>query len=118
MNRFRIGKRKIMALAAAAALGVVAYLAWLWWDLTGLVLVTLATVVAGAGAIAYLVVSAERRIRGEMAFFAYTNKDVILDVEKRLTRPGEQDEALLRALNAQYRRLEEELVRRLREPGD
>jgi len=118
MSIIRIGKRKLVALVAVVVLGATAVAFWRWWGNTGLLVVTLAAVVGGVGAVAYLVVSAERRIRGEMAFFAYSTRELIIEIEKQLVRPGEQNEALMRALNASYRRLEEELVHRLREPND
>ena len=112
---FRIGKRKLAGLLFGVVVAGGGYLAWSAFGLEGLMVATLVTVLFGLGAVGFMVASAERRIRGEIGYFAYSTRDLINELWRDSPRPGEHDEALLRALNASYRRLELELVDEMRD---
>lgn len=107
----RIGRRKAIGAAIAVLIVAIAASAWLVGGTDLLLAVVLATVVAGVGGVGYLIAQSERRLRTQVVATVEQRLDALAnDLGGRLQRPGEQFEALLRALQASHIRLEGELA--------
>jgi len=107
----RIGRRKLLGGAASVLVAALALGAWLVGGTDLLLAIVLATVVAGLGGVGYLIVQAERRARENLkATVDRRLDDLARDLDSKLHLPGEQFEALLRAIKSSHVRLEKELA--------
>jgi predicted O-methyltransferase YrrM len=129
VSGLRIGKRK----AAAAVLGLVtviaAFGAWYFAGTDALLAVVVVAVIVGAVVVVNTVVQSERRLRSDFSSALRRVKDdfgsllddfgsaLDIDLDRKLQRPAEQADALLRAVNAAYTRLELEQQRALKPLG-
>lgn len=139
----RIGRRKALAVGLGVVAIGFAFAGWYLGGTDALLAVVLAAVVVGAALVVYVVVQVERRLRSGLypaispnleAFAERTREELKADmkedmreamlrmeqtlsheVDRKLQRPGEQAEALLRAINAGYTRMELEQARRSKE---
>jgi len=134
----RVGRRKIFAVVFAVVAVALALVGWYLGGTDALLAVVLAAVVIGAALVINALVQVERRLRSGLypaispnlnAFAGRTRKELRDDmreamllmeqrlgneVDRKLQRPGEQAEALLRAINAGHTRMELEQTRRLK----
>ena len=136
--KLRIGRRKALAGGFSVLAIGLALAGWYLGGTDALLAVVLAAVVIGAALVINVVVRVERRLRSGLypaisqnleAFAQRTRTELKEDmgesmlameqtlsheVDRKLQRPGEQAEALLRAINAGYTRMELEQTRRLK----
>lgn len=106
----RIGRRKAIGAAIAVLIVAAAVSAWCVGGTDLLLAVVLATVMAGMGGVGYLIAQSERRLRAQGVATVDRFDALANELGGRLQRPGEQFEALLRALHASHIRLEGELA--------
>ena len=114
----QIGKRKAIGAAITVLIVTTAVGAWFVGGTDLLLAVVLGTVVAGLGGVGYLIAQSERRLRTQVVTTMERRLDTLTkELSGRLQKPGEQFEALLRALQASHIRLEGELAASI-EAGD
>jgi len=130
----KLGKRKILALVIAGLIGAVSFVAWRFGGTDGLLAVLLVTFLASIGALAWFTSRLERRIRLLITKLESASREDRAEQDERLqglnhrfdeleaqaSRPGEQAEKLLLAINARFTRAEltqERMVAMLRESG-
>ena len=106
----RIGRRKAIGAAIAVLIIAAAVSAWFVGGTDLLLAVVLATVMAGLGGVGYLIAQSERRLRTQGVSTVERLDALANELDGRLQKPGEQFEALLRALQASHIRLEGELA--------
>jgi predicted O-methyltransferase YrrM len=116
----KLGNRKILALVAAVLIAAGSLLAWRWGGTDALLGAVLVTFLGSTLALAWLTAQSERRIRllvtrlERMSQANHGEQDEQLrglnqrfdDLEARASRPGEQAEKLLMAINARFTRAE------------
>jgi len=108
----------VIGAAIAALIAAIAIGAWALGGTDLLLAVVLATVVVGLGGVSYLMAQSERRLRTQVVMTMEQCLDTMTkELSGRLQKPGEQFEALLRALQASHIRLEGELAASI-EAGD
>lgn len=107
----RMGRRKLLGVAAGVLVTGIAIGAWFVGGSDLLLGVVLATVLLGVGGVGYMIVQGERRTRAHVGATVNQLLDaLVMDLDGKLQGPGEQFEALLRAINARHVRLETQLM--------